>query len=153
MSGLIPGQYTQFLAQFWHLLIPMCPSCIAWRIFSLSVGGMMRASPQRMRSSSTVMMYLWPLYRHRAHGTSLILSGQPAMIISARQQRSGSSWMRVWNSYSVRCDVDMVDGDVLRYLWSFEGCIVRVGICNQHLFARWILDGDIMVLQMEQHSL
>ena len=48
MSELIPGQNTQYMALFWHLLIPMCPSCIAWRFFSLSDGGMMTASPERM---------------------------------------------------------------------------------------------------------
>ena len=85
MSELIPGQYTQCLALFWHLLFPMCPSCIAWRIFSLSDGGMMRASPQRMRPSSTVKMFLWSWYGCRACWTSLILSGQPAMIVSARE--------------------------------------------------------------------
>ena len=98
MSELIPGQYTQYLDLFWYLLIPMCPSFIALRIFSLSDTGMIRASPQRMRPSSTVRVYLWPWYGHRACGTSLILSGQPAMIVSARKQRSGTSWMRVWNS-------------------------------------------------------
>ena len=58
----------------------------------------MRASPQRMRPCSTVRMFLWPWYGHRVCGTSLISSGHPAMIVSAREQRSGSSWMRVWNS-------------------------------------------------------
>ena len=98
MSELIPVQNTQFLALIWHFLIPKCPSCIARRIYSLSNGGMMTTSPWRMRPSSTVRMFLWPRYGHRAHGTSLISSGQPVMIISAREWRSGSSWMRVWNS-------------------------------------------------------
>ena len=98
MSELILGQYTWCLTLFWHLLIPTCPSCIAWRIFSLSDAGMMRASPQRMRPSSTVRMFLWPWYGCRTHGTSLILSGPPVMIISTREWRSRSSWMRVWNS-------------------------------------------------------
>ena len=51
MSELVPGQYRQCLALLWHLPIPMCPSCIAWRIFSLSDGGMLTASHQRMRPS------------------------------------------------------------------------------------------------------
>ena len=33
-------------------------------------------------------------------------------------------------SFPVRCDMHMVDGDVLRYLLSLEGCIAREGICN-----------------------
>ena len=89
MSDLISGQNTQCLALFWHLLIPMCPSCIAWRIFSLSNGGMMRASSQRIRPSSTVRMFLWPWYGHRAYGTSLTSSDQSAMIMSAREQKVG----------------------------------------------------------------
>ena len=97
MSELIPGQYTQCPALFWHLLIPMCPSCIAGRISSLSDGGMMRASPQRMRPSSTVRVFLWPGYGQRSCEPSLILSGQPTTIVSVRKQRSGSSWMRAWN--------------------------------------------------------
>ena len=51
-------------------------------------------------------------------------------------------------SFSIGCDVHMVDGDVQRYLWSFEGCIVRDTICNQHLFARLILNGEIIVLEL-----
>ena len=66
MSELILGQYTQGLTLFWHLLIPMCPLCIAWRIFSLPDGGMMRALPQRMRASSTVRIFLWPWYGCKA---------------------------------------------------------------------------------------
>ena len=43
------------LARYWHLVIPMCPLCMACSISSLSKGGMMRASPLRMSPSSTVM--------------------------------------------------------------------------------------------------
>ena len=114
----------------------------------------MRASPQRMRPSSTVRMLLSPWYGCTACGTSLILSGQPVIIVSAREQRSGSSWMRAWNSIflsGVMCTWLTVMSK--RYLWSLEGCIVREGICNEHLFARLILDGDIIVLELKQHSL
>ena len=47
----------------------------------------------------------------------------------------------------------MVDGDVWRYLWSLEGCIVIEVICKQHLFVGSILDSDILGLELEQHSL
>ena len=50
-------------------------------------------------------------------------------------------------SFSFRRDVYMVDGDVYRCLWSFERCLVRERISNQHLSARSILDGDIIVLE------
>ena len=75
MSELIPGQHTKCLVLLWHLLIPMCPSCITWSIFSLLDRGMMRASPLMMMPSLTVSVFLWPWYRHRTCGTSLILSG------------------------------------------------------------------------------
>ena len=65
MSELILGHYTKCLVLFWHLLIPTCPSCIVWRIFSLSDGGMMRTSPQRMRPSSTVRMCTWLMVMSR----------------------------------------------------------------------------------------
>ena len=59
ISSLMPGQYAHCLALYWHLVIPMCPSCMVCSIFSLSNGGMMRASPFRMNPSSTIMMSQW----------------------------------------------------------------------------------------------
>ena len=50
-------------------------------------------------------------------------------------------------------DVYMVYGNVKGYLWGIRCFIVGQGLCYQHLLTRAVFDGDIIVLQMEQHSL
>ena len=56
----------------------------------------MIASPHRISPSSTVSESCCPWYGHNAFGTSLISSGHPAMIVSARALSSGSSLIASW---------------------------------------------------------
>ena len=56
----------------------------------------MIASPCRISPSSTVSESLCPWYGHNAFGTSLISSGNPAMIVSVRALSSGSSLIASW---------------------------------------------------------
>ena len=90
ISLLIPGQYTQLHVHNWLLVIPWCPSCICCSISPLSAGGTRMASPLRMIPSSTVIVSRWFQKGHRASGISLGSSGQPLMIVSARDLRSRS---------------------------------------------------------------
>ena len=71
------------LALYWHLDVPKCPSWICSKTFFLSPGGMMSESH-------------CPWYGHNAFGTSLISSGHPVMIVSARALSSGSSLIASW---------------------------------------------------------
>ena len=66
------------------------------KIFLLSPGGTMIASPHRIGPSSTVSESHCPWYGLSAFGTSLMLPGQPAIIMSARACSSGSSWIASW---------------------------------------------------------
>ena len=68
----------------------------------------MIASPRRISPSSTVSESRCPWYGHNAFGTSLISSGHPAMIVSARALSSGSSLI----SFLLSINVYMVDRDV-----------------------------------------
>ena len=56
----------------------------------------MIASPRRISPSSTVSESRCPWYGRNAFGTSLISSGHPAMIVSARALSSGSSLIASW---------------------------------------------------------
>ena len=100
-------------------------------------------------------MFLWPWYGHRACRTSLISSCQPADDCLQQESRgAGSSWMRVWNSVfllDVMCTWLIVMSRGIS--GALQGCIVREGICSQHLFARSILDGYTIALESKQHSL
>ena len=51
----------------------------------------MIASPCRISPSSTVSASRCPWYGHNAFGTSLILSGHPVMVVSARALSRRSS--------------------------------------------------------------
>ena len=64
MSLLMPGQYTQCLALYWHLDVPKCPWWICSKTFFLSPGGMMIASPCRISPSSIVSESHCPWYGH-----------------------------------------------------------------------------------------
>ena len=96
MSLLMPGQYTYCLALYWHLDVPKCPWWICSKTFFLSPEGTMIASPHRISPSSTVNESCCPWYGCNAFGTSLISSGYPAMIVSARALSSGSSLIASW---------------------------------------------------------
>ena len=56
----------------------------------------MIASPCRISPSSTVSESHCPWYGHNAFGTSLISSGHPVMIVSARALSSRSSLIASW---------------------------------------------------------
>ena len=50
-------------------------------------------------------------------------------------------------------DVYLVCCNVKRYLRGISWCTVRKAICYLHLLTMVVPDGDIIVLQVEQHSL
>ena len=56
----------------------------------------MIASLHRISPTSTVSESHCPWYGHNAFGTSLISSGHPVMIVSARALSSGSSFIASW---------------------------------------------------------
>ena len=98
-------------------------------------------------------VFLWPWYGHRACGTLLISSGQPVMIILAREQRSGSSWMRAWNSVflsGVMCTCWWWCLEVSLEPWvvhSERGHLQPASLCQ--VITWWCIIG----LESEQHSL
>ena len=56
----------------------------------------MIASPHRISPSFTVSESHCPWYGRNAFGTSLVSSGHPVMIVSARARSSGSSLIASW---------------------------------------------------------
>ena len=62
--------------------------------------------------------------------------------------------MAVCNSFLLLLgDVYMVHDDLKGYLWGIMCCIAGEDIYYQHLLTRVVLDGDIIGLQVEHHSL
>ena len=71
----------------------MCPSS---KNFFLSPGGTIIASQHKISPSSTMSESHCPWYGHNAFRTSLMSSGHPAMIMSARALSSESSLIVSW---------------------------------------------------------
>ena len=72
----------------------------------------MMASSHRISPFSTVSESQCPWYSHNDFRTSLISSGHPAMIMSARTLSSGSSVTELVILFLLTINVCVIDGDV-----------------------------------------
>ena len=98
MALLMPGQKKLPCARNCDFVIPWWNWCSWCRVLFLLAGGMMRASPRRTRLSSMVRISQCCQYRWRGWGTSLMSSGQPVMMRSARAHISGSFTKACWKA-------------------------------------------------------
>ena len=128
-----------------------CPSWIAWSTFSPSeetILPILRASPWRVRPSSTARISYWAGYEQRACGTLLIFSSQQTMIVPARVHKGGPSWITAWTSIFF-CGVMCLWFRASQwYLTGTKWCILRGSICFQHISAWPIFDCNILQLDL-----
>ena len=88
-----PSQYTTCLACSLHFVSPRWLSWICLRIASHFFAGMMIWVPFRMRPSSMVNSSWKVQYGWRICKISLILVGQPVIIVCLRSASSSSNWV------------------------------------------------------------
>ena len=95
---LMPGQKRLPHASNCDFVISWWNWCSWCRVLSLLAGGMTSASPCRTRPSSMVRVYWCCQYGQRGQGTSLMSSGQPVTMRSARALIFGSLMKACWKA-------------------------------------------------------
>ena len=98
MALFMPGKKKLPCASSCDFVIPWWKWCSWCRTLSLLAGGMMSALPHGTRPSSMVRVSLWSKYGQRGQGTSLMSSGQPVTMRSARARISGSLTKACWKA-------------------------------------------------------